>query len=165
MLDPPYYELAVAVGLALVANGAPVLASRIVPHWLAVPVDQGLVLRDGRRLLGESKSWRGIGAAVLVTALAAALFGLSWQLGAAAGLAAMAGDLASSFIKRRLGMASGDMALGLDQFPEALFPTLVLMGPLGLSAGQALLAVLLFFVIGIPLSLLLFRLGLRKRRL
>ena len=159
----PMYDLAVVVCLALIANGAPVLGSRLFPGWLPWPVDFGLCLRDGRRVLGDSKSWRGLVAAVLVTALAAELIGLDWWLGAAAGAAAMLGDLCSSFIKRRMGLASGDMALGLDQVPEALFPALVLMGPLQLSMAEAVGAVLLFFVLGIPLSLLLYRLGLRKR--
>lgn len=164
-MDPTPYPLAVVVSLALIANGAPILASRLLPGWLDVPVDFGRRLRDGRRVLGDSKTWRGLLSAVVATALAAGLLGLPWQWGALAGAAAMLGDLCSSFVKRRLGLASGDIALGLDQVPEALFPALALMGPLGLGLGEVILVVVLFFVLGVPLSLLLFRLGLRKRRL
>ena len=52
----------------------------------------------------------------------APLLGLTWQLGLVVGVAAMFGDACSSFIKRRLGMPSGAMALGLDHVPESLFP-------------------------------------------
>src|SRR6478736_778738 len=37
---------------------------------------------------------------------------------------AMAGDLFSSFVKRRLHLASSSMAIGLDHIPESLFPLL-----------------------------------------
>jgi hypothetical protein len=149
--------------LITAANGAPVLAARLCGDSFGYPVDFGLRMPDGRRVLGSSKTWRGLLAALVATPVAAGLIGLPAQYGLLAAAAAMAGDLFSSFSKRRLGLQSSDMALGLDQLPEALFPTLVLMGPLELSAAEAAAAVFLFFALEIPLSMLLFRLGLRKR--
>jgi hypothetical protein len=149
--------------LITAANGAPVLAARLSGDSFGYPVDLGLRMPDGRRVLGSSKTWRGLLAALVATPVAAGLIGLPAHYGLLAAAAAMAGDLFSSFSKRRLGLQSSDMALGLDQLPEALFPTLVLMGPLELSAAEAAAAVFLFFALEIPLSMLLFRLGLRKR--
>jgi CDP-2,3-bis-(O-geranylgeranyl)-sn-glycerol synthase len=53
-------------------------------------------LRDGHPLLGRSKTWRGLAAAILLAACAAVLMNLPWQLGALAAASAMAGDCLSS---------------------------------------------------------------------
>jgi CDP-2,3-bis-(O-geranylgeranyl)-sn-glycerol synthase len=79
------------------------------------------------------------------------------------GLAAMLGDLLSSFLKRRLGLASSARALGLDQLPESLLPTAVVAGPLDLSAPQVCGIAAAFFALELLLSRLLYRLRLRKR--
>ena len=75
----------------------------------------------------------------------------------------MTGDLFSSFIKRRLGMRSSSMALGLDQVPEALFPLTASRDWLSLGLLDIVIAVLLFFVGEIVLSRLCFAVGLRDR--
>ena len=46
---------------------------------------------------------------------------------------AMAGDLVSSFMKRRLRLKSEAQAVGLDQIPEVLLPLLLRKSRLGLS--------------------------------
>lgn len=96
------------------------------------PVDGGRNWSDGRRILGDGKSWRGL---VLAPLLAAGLTGLlhliaqrvPWGLtdfGAtpwwfvhayALGLGALLGDIAASFLKRRLGKERGTRWLGPDQ--------------------------------------------------
>ena len=73
----------------------------------------------------------------------------------------MAGDLLSSFIKRRLGWPPSSMALGLDQVPESLFPTLLIMHPLGLEVVDLIALVIAFFVGELGLSRLLFKLRIR----
>lgn len=107
------------------ANAAPWLLG----HWLgrrdARPVDSGWQLPNGQPLLGPSKTWRGLAAALIATPLLALLIGWPVWLGLAVGGAAMVGDLMASFLKRRLGLASSTDAPGLDQIPEALFPALV----------------------------------------
>lgn len=151
-----------AVVLILVANGAPVLAWRFLPGWAAWPLDGGRCW-GGRRLLGDSKTWRGVLAAVAATALVSALLGVGAGLGALAGAAAMLGDVLSSLIKRRFGVLSSGRALGLDQMPEALLPACVLAPELALSFGDIALVLLLFFALELLLSQILFRFGLRKR--
>ena len=83
---------------------------------------EGLSCSMAIPLLGRSKTWRGVAAAVLLTLGIAVLIGLPWQAGALVAACAMAGDCTSSFIKRRLGLEASSMAFGLDQVPESLLP-------------------------------------------
>jgi CDP-diglyceride synthetase len=149
--------------LATLANGTPVIATRVFGSWAAWPLDGGTIFLDGRPLLGASKTLRGIVLGVFAAALGAALIGLSWTVGLRAGAAAMAGDLLSSFLKRRLGLHSSGRATGLDQVPESLFAFLACLGALPLSALDMIVVVALFFVGEVLLSRLLFRLRLRDR--
>lgn len=149
--------------LIVVANGAPILVAWLCRGRLARPVDGGRRGRDGAPLLGPSKTWRGLAAAVLAGGLVAPLLGLSAALGALIAAAAMAGDLLSSYLKRRLGMQSSARAPGLDQVPESLLPALVATPALGLSLTDVLTTVTGFFMLELLLSRLLYRWGLRRR--
>jgi CDP-2,3-bis-(O-geranylgeranyl)-sn-glycerol synthase len=152
-----------ALLLLMVANGAPVIATKVLGRRVSYPIDGNLRLADGNRLLGASKTIRGVVVAVLATMAAAVALGLDWRLGIAAGITAMAGDLFSSFIKRRLGMPASSMALGLDQIPESLFPLLACGEWLSLGVVDILAGVVLFSVGALALSRLLFVLRLRTR--
>lgn len=149
--------------LLLVANGTPVVATRLLGSHAAWPLDGGLVLADGRPLLGSSKTVRGVLLGVMATALAASLLGLGWTLGALLGAAAMAGDLLSSFIKRRMGLAPSSQAVGLDHVPEGLLPLFACRAALGLSLPGVLLTTLLFWLGSVILSRALFALKIRDR--
>jgi CDP-2,3-bis-(O-geranylgeranyl)-sn-glycerol synthase len=158
--------LAIAVCLILltVANGSPVLAADVFKSRWARPVDGGRMLADGRPWFGASKTWRGIVTAVLATAAAGELLQVGWQAGAAVGALAMLGDLLSSFIKRRLGITTSGRAWLLDQVPESALPALILKEPLGLSSYLDVLWVaVIFFVLEVGLSPLLYKLHIRKR--
>ncbi|HXW67252.1 MAG TPA: CDP-2,3-bis-(O-geranylgeranyl)-sn-glycerol synthase [Thermoplasmata archaeon] len=124
---------------AYVAN-----ALATLPRGWGPPMDFGRVVRrDGRRVLGPSKTWSGF----LVGSLAAMPVGLleAWlillappslaivpQLGpsvlaavpvvALLTFGAMTGDALGSFVKRRLGRESGRRTLLLDQLPFVLVP-------------------------------------------
>ena len=100
-------------------------------------------------------------ASILVTAAGAPLVGLEPQIGALAAATAMAGDLASSFVKRRLNSPPSSRALGLDQVPESLFPLLACRNALSLTAVDIALAAGIFFVGEILLSRLLYAIRLR----
>lgn len=149
--------------LVLVANGAPVVASRILGQRFSFPVDGGLNLVDGRPLFGPSKTVRGVVLGIVVTTTCAPLLGLDWTTGALVGLSAMAGDLSSSFAKRRLGLPSSGKATGLDQVPEALFPLVACYFTLGLTAADVIAGVLIFFLADVVLSRVFFKLGIRAR--
>jgi CDP-2,3-bis-(O-geranylgeranyl)-sn-glycerol synthase len=109
---------------AYVPNNAAVLAGG------GRPIDGGRTWR-GRRLLGDGKTWRGTAAGTLAgAALALALNAVAGPVGDAVGVAlptfppgvalalpagAMLGDVAASFLKRRLGRERGSAVPGLDQ--------------------------------------------------
>jgi hypothetical protein len=149
--------------LLSVANGTPVAAKLLMRDRLARPLDGGALFADGRPLFGSSKTIRGIVISVLATTGAAALIGLGWQVGALVGTVGMAGDLGSSFAKRRMGLAPSSMAIGLDQIPESLFPLLACRLLLPLTMLDIGVAAALFFVGELVLSRILFRLHLRDR--
>jgi len=73
----------------------------------------------------------------------------------------MTGDLTSSFIKRRIGVAPSSTALGLDQIPEALLPALVCKNVLALTVVDVISIVALFFIGEVILARLLFKLHIR----
>lgn len=155
-----------AVGLlvlVILANGSPVIAARLFRSRWSAPVDGGRLWSDGRPLLGPSKTWRGIVAAVLVCVLAAPLVGFSPVFAGLFASLAMLGDLCSSFIKRRMGLVSSARASGLDQVPESLVPVVFAAFWLDLAIWQAIVVVFLFVAINILLSPILYRLGVRKR--
>jgi CDP-diglyceride synthetase len=84
-------------------------------------------------------------------------------MGALVGGLAMAGDLFSSFCKRRLGVPPSSPALGLDQIPEALFPLLACRALLSLTPAGIGLVVATFFAGEVLLSRLLYAWRLRDR--
>lgn len=95
------------------------------------PIDGGRTM-NGRRLLGDGKTWRGT--ATGWAAGAALALALNWvnepaadvadislpefplAVAVALPLGAMVGDIAASFLKRRLGQAQGSPVPGVDQF-------------------------------------------------
>jgi hypothetical protein len=147
--------------LLAVANGAPLLAKAMLGTRFDRALDGGATFPDGRPWFGPAKTIRGVVIALLATALAAALMGLGWKVGALVGAGAVAGDLFSSFVKRRLGLASSSMAIGLDQIPESLFPLLASRILLPLGWLYILAGVAVFFVGELVGSRILFRLKLR----
>jgi CDP-2,3-bis-(O-geranylgeranyl)-sn-glycerol synthase len=149
--------------LLLVANGTPVVLARLLGDAGAYPIDGGRRWRDGRPLLGRSKTWRGLVGAVAATTLAGWLLGVGAGLGAVVALTALVGDAASSFTKRRLAVPSSGQAVGLDQVPESLLPALVVAAPLGLGAVDVVAVTVIFFVGELALSRVLYHLNVRDR--
>ena len=156
-------ELLPALILLIVVNGAPILARDLLGHCCAWPLDFGWKLADGRPLLGDSKTWRGLAAALVAGALAAMLLGLPPGLGMAFGFWAMLGDAVSSCFKRRLGMAPSARFRGLDQWPESLLPLYALRQPLGLDAAAVLAVTAGFTLFEWWISPWLYRLRIRQR--
>ncbi|RMG29145.1 MAG: CDP-archaeol synthase [Gammaproteobacteria bacterium] len=149
--------------LAVVVNGAPVLARLLCGGRLARPLDLGLHLPDGHRLFGDSKTWRGLLAALLAGLSAAPLLGIDPATGVLFGLGAMLGDLASSFLKRRLGLPPSTQVLGLDQIPECALPLWLTRARTGLAPDQVWALVAAFVLVELLLSRLLFVAGIRRR--
>jgi len=149
--------------LLALANGAPLAAKKLLGQHLAFALDGGICLGDGRPLFGPSKTVRGIVFAILASSIGAPLAGISWQTGALIGGLAMAGDLLSSFVKRRLAWAPSSRATGLDQVPESLLPLIGCAAALSLTAADIAATTAIFCAGEILLSRLLFRLHFRDR--
>jgi len=147
--------------LLTLANGTPVITKNILGDRFASPIDGGAKFVDGRPLFGSSKTFRGIFLSILVTSACAPLVGPSWRIGALVASVAMAGDLFSSFLKRRISLPTGGKATGLDQVPESLFPLLACRSALPLTAVDVVAAVVIFLAGGLLLSRLLYHLHLR----
>lgn len=155
-----------AVRLLLVlaaANTSPILAKRWLGQRWSWPLDGGLCFIDGRRLLGPSKTLRGLVASVACSTLVAAVLALPLEAGATMGGVAMLGDALSSFVKRRLGVEPSGRAAGLDQVPEALLPLLAVRTTLHLSWPLILGVTLAFFLLEIPAARWWFHAGWRDR--
>jgi CDP-2,3-bis-(O-geranylgeranyl)-sn-glycerol synthase len=152
---------------AMAANQAPVFA-RSIPA-LDRPVDGGRTWRDGRRLFGAHKTWRGVAAGVAAGALTAlaqaavpmpAGYALApsvrpLALGSALGLGALSGDLAKSFLKRRRGVADGEPWFPADQLDAAVgaLAAARLLGPVPWEVAACLL------LLAAPLHLAMNRVG------
>ncbi|MBR9706958.1 MAG: CDP-2,3-bis-(O-geranylgeranyl)-sn-glycerol synthase [Candidatus Diapherotrites archaeon] len=88
-----------------------------------VPLDGGKNWSDGRRVLGDGKTWRGTISGVLMgwvatlslASVAGSLFSNYILLGILATIGAIFGDLFASFLKRRMFMKRGQQAFLLDQ--------------------------------------------------
>lgn len=141
---------------AYFANAAPVILGG------GPPLDLGKRFVDGRRIFGEGKTLYGflggLGAGSLIGLLQGrTLVGFMLALGA------LIGDLIGSFIKRRLGLARGEMALGLDQLGFAAI-AIAMASPIELPPWQIIVTILILTPpIHLATNFLGHRLGLKAR--
>lgn len=165
-----FLELLVFLIPIYIANSSPVVLGG------GAPLDFGLVLRDGRRLLGDGKTARGFVAGVLAGTAAAGIIAMAWRLpffpdagtqfaaGFALSFGTMAGDALGSFIKRRAGVQSGKpFVLDTVMF---LFVSLAAVFPLASRDLYEPFNVFFFTILTIVLhpmtNMLANRLGLKK---
>ena len=158
-----YQLLARLLILLAVANGAPIVAKRFFGEHCSKPIDWGATFIDGRSVFGSSKTIRGILSSIIATTASAPLLGYGPEIGGLIAVAAMSGDLLSSFIKRRVGLPPSSQALWLDQIPESLLPLLACSFILPLTIADILIGTVLFVVGELLLSRLLFKLHVRDR--
>ena len=144
-------QVVILVLLVVTANVAPVVISLLMGHRWNAPLDCGLKLPDQRPVLGPSKTIRGVLASVLATALLAPLFGFSPVTGAGFACLAMLGDICSSFIKRRLGIASSHSVPLIDQLPESLLPLWFMQQIVGGTTAEIVVAAASFTFIDLVL--------------
>ncbi len=108
----------------MIANASPLLVKGV--HR----IDFSHVFIDGKPLFGSNKTWEGFFIGVFmgyIASLSIALFSgeLFYILvGTGASISALLGDLLGSFIKRRLGIGSGDPFPIVDQLDFALVSSL-----------------------------------------
>lgn len=147
--------------LIIVANAAPILVTYAMRNRFDYPLDARFILADGQRVFGESKTIRGIVAAIVFTAIAALMIGHPGFCGILVGSYAMLGDLLSSFLKRRIRLPSSSRAPALDQLPEALLPTVILAPYFGLATGDVIVIVVTFVLVAVTVSPMLYNVGIR----
>ncbi len=159
-MNPELFNLLL---LIIIANGAPILARKLLNNRFNLAVDFGQKLPDKNQLFGSSKTWRGILASLLATTVAAWLSGHPPETGTLIAFYAMSGDLFASFIKRRLSMKPGSMAPLLDQVPESLLPAYLLKDAFNLDGSVITVLILIFIIIELILSHILYKYGIRKQ--
>jgi CDP-2,3-bis-(O-geranylgeranyl)-sn-glycerol synthase len=136
----------------LVSNGAPVLVCKWLGSRRQRPVDGDLRLPDGAPVFGTSKTWCGLVAALTLTGLTAILLGVPLVTGLQIAALAMAGDLASSFVKRRMGVPASGTVPVLDQVPESLLPLLAVREQFGLGWPMVFALTFAFLALDLLLS-------------
>lgn len=112
---------------AYFANSSPVIGYKLFGKY-NYPIDFGKKLKDGKRILGDGKTWNGLAFGVVVAilvgwlqSLAQATYNLSgflpmsFQLAFLLGFGALFGDLIKSFFKRRRGFERGKSWFPFDQ--------------------------------------------------
>ena len=151
------------VFLLLVANGAPVLADCLYRRKFEFALDGGRVWSDGQRILGDSKTLRGLAVALTSAAVAALIIGHTMTIGLLVGSFSMIGDLATSFLKRRMRLPASSRAVGLDHLPEALLPAVMLAMTYDIAAADAVVITAMFVLLATALSPILFTLGIRRQ--
>ena len=108
------------------------------------PVDLGKKFVDGRRIFGDGKTWSGffggVGTGIILGLIIFAIItvfnlhigNFSYSLTGTVGVlvtmcvGSLLGDMAGSFIKRRIGIESGGKGSLLDQWPFVLMAFLLL---------------------------------------
>ncbi len=138
--------------LIAVANSVPWALGRVCGDRWAAPLDFGVMLRDGERLFGAHKTWRGLIAGVLACAVVSEALASGYLLGMGVGAIALLADALSSAAKRRLGRVPGSEILGLDQLPESVLPLAVFACPLKLGIWEIAAASGLFLALDILLT-------------
>lgn len=126
---------------AYVANMSPVFSAKLLRPW-KTPIDFGATHKDGKRVLGDGKTWRGLlmgGIIAGITALLMARFPL-WAFteldfgyaqgtslyavflfGFTMGTGALIGDAVESFAKRRRNLERGAAWFPFDQLDFVVF--------------------------------------------
>lgn len=151
--------------LIVIANAAPVITSFIFSEQKLQPIDFGLKLKDEQALFGKSKTWSGLISSLILTSFCAYVLNYDISSGLIISTLAMAGDLISSFIKRRFKQKSSETCILLDQIPESVFPALAMKIIYSLSMIQVIAIVVSFIIIELILSAILLRYRRRKRQM
>jgi len=159
MLDASFFHLLL---LIIAANAGPIIIKNILKNTWDLPIDGGVKFIDGQPLFGVSKTWRGLVASLIFTSVVAMILGYSIQIGALISVLAMTGDLCSSFIKRRLKLASSSKALLLDQIPESLLPAVIMMTIFKLSSFSIFVLIIFFILFELSVSQVLYKMSIRK---
>lgn len=154
---------------AMAANGAPVFIAR------GTPMDLGRKLFDGRRILGDGKTFEGFFIGVLFGTSVGAIYAVHtdnpWFMPYALilSIGALLGDVMSAFIKRRIGLQRGEPAPVLDQTSFLVIATIAVKFS-GIEYLVGVEITVIHYITGVALSIILhiatnygaYRLGLKS---
>jgi len=135
--------------IIIAANSAPPLLAAFCPRTCRNRIDCGMHWRDGRDLLGSHKSRDGVMAGFLAGSACGLLLGVPLLMATAAAASSMLGDLFTSFLKRRIGLADGGDVHLIDQVFEGAFPLLLARWFYDLSWQSFMAQLLLFCAAGL----------------
>ncbi len=111
---------------AMASNGAPVFVKR------GKPIDLGRMFIDGKRILGDGKTFEGLAVGMIFGTGVGAIYSAALDnpyfvpYAAASSLGALLGDIVGAFIKRRLGIPRGAPAPLLDQLSFFIFANILI---------------------------------------
>lgn len=158
-----------------IANITPIFAVKVsfLKNWNQ-PIDGDLKL-GGKRLLGDSKTWRGLLTGTLVGGIIGGLqfyihplthsVGLGIYAGLAMGLGALLGDLVESFFKRQLDIAPGVSWFPFDQLDYIIGGVLLVTPVLHPTINTILWVYVVWFAIHLIAVWIGHKLGLREKPL
>ncbi len=135
--------------ILIVANAAPILSAGFFSKWRCRPLDNGRRLADGNPMLGESKTLCGLFSGIGAAGILSFLIGLPLGMGLLIAGVSLLGDLLTSFIKRRLGIAEGETIHLLDHLLEGALPLLLCKGLFSISWSLILVLLMIFLGCGL----------------
>ncbi|RLI43503.1 CDP-2,3-bis-(O-geranylgeranyl)-sn-glycerol synthase [Candidatus Bathyarchaeota archaeon] len=150
---------------AYCANAIPVITGG------GPPIDFGKKFYDGKPIFGKNKTFRGFFSGLMVGTIVGLIEGIFFEeyslyFGMLLSLGALLGDLAGSFLKRRLGLTPGDLLPIIDQI-DFILGAILLSLPLsfGTLSRHPLLCVVVL-ILTIPIHMLTnfaaYKLGLKS---
>jgi CDP-2,3-bis-(O-geranylgeranyl)-sn-glycerol synthase len=159
---PLVIEALIFIFPAYCANAVPVIFGG------GTPMDFGRSFIDGRPILGRNKTFLGFFSGLIIGTAVGLLESVVFRpphiFGLILSLGALFGDLASSFLKRRLGLQPGELLPVLDQIDfiigSILFCTLFCSQIL--SLGMVILVLILTPPIHLLTNYVAYNLGLKK---
>lgn len=125
------------IAFLLWINFLPPLASEILAKRFNQPLDFNIPWIDGSPLLGAHKTIRGIIVALIGSLLFIPILPLPWYSVLVGSSLVLAGDLLTSFSKRRMQREPGQNLPFLDQFLEGFLPLLYFYQAIPLTLLQA----------------------------
>jgi CDP-2,3-bis-(O-geranylgeranyl)-sn-glycerol synthase len=150
---------------AYCANAVPVLVGG------GRPIDLGKDFVDGKPFFGKNKTFRGFFSGLVVGTAAglaeSAAFGLTSfpaLLGVLLSFGALMGDLAGAFLKRRIGLAPGDLLPVVDQ-TDFMVGAILFSLPISLSSlswGLVLTALIITLPVHLLTNFAAYKLGLKS---
>jgi uncharacterized protein len=137
------------LAMLIVTNAAPLLSTGFCPKGNRRPLDSGRRLADGHPILGKNKTLCGLLSGIGAAGALSLLIGLPLSMCMLIAGTSLLGDLLTSFIKRRLGLAEGQTAHLLDHLLEGALPLLLCKGLFSISWSLSLVLLMLFIGCGL----------------